>query len=202
MRFKRRRLLYGVMALAATAATVFAFHPAEAAVPIDQAVQIRPLNFINDGCLDADLNTLDNASTMVQIFSCHGRSNQNWIMEPDQNVVGFRVLNEIDRSRCLDIDREGLGRQIQFNPCDQGDSQLWEVIELSLERFQLANRAGTDALAAQGFTSRVILAHNTAIVEVNNPTFGSTSFRRAGVQASAVAVDSVPFGSEVWQFVP
>lgn len=141
------RWVLGTRRLAAAAIIVVSSILASAAVATAPA-QALP-HFIdmikNDGnrkCLD--VRTEDNY--LVQLFDCHGTTNQQWIYGDPQNIGGLLYIQIINWRNSGCLEPAGGSRDvfvpIVVNPCSSADSQLWQPVWNGSQQTRLlVNRA-------------------------------------------------------------
>ena len=75
-------------------------------------------------CLDADLGTIGENGTKVQLWDCWGGQNQKWQV---MNLGGGRIVN-LQSHRCLDADLGTIGEngtKVQLWDCWGGQNQNW-----------------------------------------------------------------------------
>jgi hypothetical protein len=75
-------------------------------------------------CLDADMNTIANNGTKVQLWDCHGGANQWFSLLED---MGGQIVN-VYSGRCLDADTNTIGSngtKVQLWDCHGGTNQQW-----------------------------------------------------------------------------
>jgi hypothetical protein len=74
-------------------------------------------------CLDADLATIDQNRTYVQLWACWGGQNQLWYLNDDGTIVNAQS------GRCLDADLATINNQdgtiVQLWDCWGGQNQAW-----------------------------------------------------------------------------
>ncbi|GAA5051528.1 poly(hydroxyalkanoate) depolymerase family esterase [Thermocatellispora tengchongensis] len=85
--------------------------------PGDGAGQIRGVG--SGRCLDVP-NAATADGTPVQLWDCHGQSNQQWTVTPAGEI---RVYG----NKCLDAGGNGNGARIQIYSCWGGDNQKWRL---------------------------------------------------------------------------
>ncbi|WBB73450.1 endo-1,4-beta-xylanase [Micromonospora sp. WMMD1128] len=71
-------------------------------------------------CIDVP-NSSQNNGTRVQLYDCHGQSNQQW------TSTGSRQLTVYGGSRCLDAAGSGNGSAVQIYSCNGQANQQWNV---------------------------------------------------------------------------
>ena len=77
-------------------------------------------------CLDADLGTINQNGTKVQLWDCWGGDNQKWQAVTTGGGI-FRIKN-VQSGRCLDADLGTInqnGTKVQLWDCWGGDNQNW-----------------------------------------------------------------------------
>ncbi|AHH99225.1 hypothetical protein GCM10010174_49850 [Kutzneria viridogrisea] len=79
-----------------------------------------------DKCLDADLGSIDQNGTKVQLWDCGGGGDeQNWTLE---TTPGGYVIHNVRSGRCLDAALEEInepGGKVQLWDCTGNPEQLW-----------------------------------------------------------------------------
>jgi hypothetical protein len=78
-------------------------------------------------CLDADLPTINQNGTKVQLWDCWGGDNQKWNVYPIEGTIYFTITN-VQSGRCLDADLPTInqnGTKVQLWDCWGGDNQKW-----------------------------------------------------------------------------
>ncbi|GII81534.1 hypothetical protein Sru01_65160 [Sphaerisporangium rufum] len=70
-------------------------------------------------CVDVP-NASTTDGTRVQLYDCHGQSNQQWASSSSQEL-------KVYGSKCLDAGGSGAGAGVQIYGCWGGDNQKWRV---------------------------------------------------------------------------
>ncbi|MBV8931522.1 MAG: ricin-type beta-trefoil lectin domain protein [Kutzneria sp.] len=99
----------------------------------------------NGKCLDADLDSIDNNGTKVQLWDCNGSTEQQWQID-DINADGTVVRNAMSQ-RCLDADINSIdsnGTKVQLWDCDGSTEQQWRFGRGELP-YNITNLASHDA---------------------------------------------------------
>jgi predicted RNA-binding protein len=89
-------------------------------------------SYLNDRCLDADLNTIGGNGTKAQLWDClgSGQLNQYWWFETTSVPDAYRIRSRYNFAKCLDADLNtigGNGTKVQLWDClgDGQTNQLW-----------------------------------------------------------------------------
>ncbi|MFI1927978.1 RICIN domain-containing protein [Streptomyces sp. NPDC020377] len=85
----------------------------------------------NEGgqCLDGDADTIGTNGTKVQLWGCHGGSNQTWLWAPAAGQpVGYYTIQSARGNQCLDGDLTQIpanGAKVQLWACNGWSNQTW-----------------------------------------------------------------------------
>ncbi|WP_020129770.1 RICIN domain-containing protein [Streptomyces sp. 303MFCol5.2] len=85
----------------------------------------------NEGgqCLDGDADTIGTNGTKVQLWGCHGGSNQTWLWAPAAGQpVGYYTIQNARGNQCLDGDLTQIpanGAKVQLWACNGWSNQTW-----------------------------------------------------------------------------
>ena len=97
-----------------------------------------------DHCMDAKGSLAGTPGGRVQIYQCHGRSNQQWTLG---RKSGSTYELKLSNGMCLEPDRRAQptdGIRVTVWTCDQSTRQQWSTVSVD-GRFLLANLAATQA---------------------------------------------------------
>ncbi len=82
----------------------------------------------NNKCLDADLNTIGNDGTKVQLWTCNNSSQQTWDGYTRGNDYSRTYWINAAGGRCLDADLNHIGSngdKVQLWTCNGSSQQTW-----------------------------------------------------------------------------
>ncbi|MFC4502364.1 MULTISPECIES: RICIN domain-containing protein [Streptomyces] len=85
----------------------------------------------NEGgqCLDGDADTIGTNGTQVQLWGCHGGTNQTWLWAPAAGKpVGYYTIQNSRGNQCLDGDLTAIpanGAKAQLWACNGWNNQTW-----------------------------------------------------------------------------
>ncbi|MCX4759409.1 RICIN domain-containing protein [Streptomyces sp. NBC_01275] len=85
----------------------------------------------NEGgqCLDGDADTIGTNGTKVQLWGCHGGTNQTWLWAPAAGQpVGYYTIQNSRGNQCLDGDLNTIpanGAKVQLWACNGWTNQTW-----------------------------------------------------------------------------
>jgi hypothetical protein len=111
------RIVSSLVVVMITALPLWSAQPASAANPFFELRSAK-----NGWCLDADLNTLNQNGTKVQLWPCNGQIQQRWYIE------GTSWRSAISPNRCLDLNLGTPvvnGSKIQLWDCNFQPQQRW-----------------------------------------------------------------------------
>ncbi|WP_214415670.1 RICIN domain-containing protein [Sphaerisporangium fuscum] len=94
-------------------------------------------------CLDADLNTIANNGTKVQLWNCNGWNNQKWTYD-----VRTHTIRSQYNGRCLDADLNTIGNngtKVQLWDCNGWSNQKWIYDAISHTVYSMYNGRCLDA---------------------------------------------------------
>jgi hypothetical protein len=114
------RIVSSLVVVMVTALPLWSAQPASAANPFFELRSATP----NGWCLDADLNTLNQNGTKVQLWPCNGQLQQRWYIE------GTSWRSAIFPNRCLDVNLGTPvvnGTKIQLWDCNFQPQQRWAI---------------------------------------------------------------------------
>jgi len=223
-RLKRRLriVIIGASALAVGGVVMTAINPASATTfkfAPPRAVNITNNNWAS--CLDVNKNHRTENGAEVQLYACHTNveGNQEWIVERDSALDGFRIKLVDLPGKCLDAHGGDLPQDNGYMPttngyvqmwdCNGSLQQLWDLHQLTISdgfpemadpalnmHFGISNRAGTDSVTRAGLGGRWVLG----VVDTTAEDDGDgrfPAFRRADVSAQR-ASDERFSASQTW----